>query len=70
MHLAAETHVDRSIDGPKPFLDTNITGSFVLLEAALRHWKSLQGAARDLFRFLHVSTDEVFGSLPRERLVR
>jgi dTDP-glucose 4,6-dehydratase len=66
MHLAAETHVDRSIDGPKPFLDTNITGSFVLLETALRHWRSLQGAARDSFRFLHVSTDEVFGSLPKE----
>jgi dTDP-glucose 4,6-dehydratase len=64
MHLAAETHVDRSIDGPKPFLDTNITGSFVLLEAALRHWKGLQDTAKDAFRFLHVSTDEVFGSLP------
>ena len=63
MHLAAETHVDRSIDGPKPFLDTNITGSFVLLETALRYWKGLKGSARDGFRFLHVSTDEVFGSL-------
>lgn len=68
VHLAAETHVDRSIDGPKPFLDTNITGSFVLLEAALRHWRGLQGTVRDSFRFLHVSTDEVFGSLPESGL--
>jgi dTDP-glucose 4,6-dehydratase len=65
MHLAAESHVDRSIDGPKPFLETNITGSFVLLEAARRHWQALDAAGRAGFRFLHVSTDEVFGSLDR-----
>ena len=63
MNLAAETHVDRSIDGPRPFLDTNVTGSFVLLETALRYWKNLHGAQQDNFRFLHISTDEVFGSL-------
>jgi dTDP-glucose 4,6-dehydratase len=57
--------VDRSIDGPKPFLETNITGSFVLLEAARRHWQALDAAGRAGFRFLHVSTDEVFGSLDR-----
>ena len=63
MHLAAESHVDRSIDGPGEFIATNITGTFQLLQAALGHWRSLEGAAKDKFRFLHVSTDEVFGSL-------
>ena len=63
MHLAAESHVDRSIDGPGDFIATNITGTFQLLQAALGHWRSLSGAAKDAFRFLHVSTDEVFGSL-------
>jgi dTDP-glucose 4,6-dehydratase len=63
MHLAAESHVDRSIDGPAAFIDTNIRGTFVLLEAALAHWQSLDASARDRFRFHHVSTDEVYGSL-------
>ncbi len=62
-HLAAESHVDRSIDAPKEFIDTNIIGTFVLLAESLRHWQGLTGAAREAFRFLHVSTDEVFGSL-------
>src|SRR3954468_4920248 len=63
LNLAAETHVDRSIDGPRPFIDTNIVGTFVLLEAARHHWTSLPGRDRDAFRFLHVSTDEVYGTL-------
>jgi dTDP-glucose 4,6-dehydratase len=63
MHLAAESHVDRSIDGPGEFIATNVTGSFQLLQAALGHWRSLSGQTKDAFRFVHVSTDEVFGSL-------
>ncbi len=63
MHLAAESHVDRSIDGPAPFINTNVVGTFVMLEAARKHWQSLGGAARDAFRFHHISTDEVFGAL-------
>ncbi len=63
MHLAAESHVDRSIDGPAAFLETNVTGTFHLLEAARDHWQNLSGAAKAEFRFHHVSTDEVFGSL-------
>jgi len=63
MHLAAESHVDRSIDGAAPFIRTNIVGTFTLLEAARKYWAGLTGDARDAFRFLHVSTDEVFGSL-------
>jgi dTDP-glucose 4,6-dehydratase len=63
MHLAAESHVDRSIDGPAAFVQTNLVGTFVLLEAARRHWSGLAGAARDAFRFHHISTDEVFGAL-------
>jgi dTDP-glucose 4,6-dehydratase len=63
MHLAAESHVDRSIDGPAAFIDTNIRGTFVLLDAALAHWQRLDAPARDRFRFHHVSTDEVYGSL-------
>ncbi|RUL87653.1 dTDP-glucose 4,6-dehydratase [Tautonia sociabilis] len=66
MHLAAESHVDRSIDGPAAFIQTNVTGTFCLLEAALSHWRSLDAPARDAFRFLHISTDEVFGSLGAE----
>jgi dTDP-glucose 4,6-dehydratase len=62
-HLAAESHVDRSITGATPFIQTNITGTFVMLEAARAHWASLDAAGREAFRFLHVSTDEVFGSL-------
>jgi dTDP-glucose 4,6-dehydratase len=63
MHLAAESHVDRSIDGPGAFIQTNITGTFTLLQAARAHYESLTGPARETFRFLHVSTDEVYGSL-------
>jgi dTDP-glucose 4,6-dehydratase len=63
MHLAAESHVDRSIDGPAPFVQTNIIGTYTLLEAALAHWRALPKAAQGEFRFHHISTDEVFGSL-------
>ena len=63
MHLAAESHVDRSIDGPEAFIQTNFVGTFRLLEAARQYWKSLGAEARAKFRFLHVSTDEVFGTL-------
>jgi dTDP-glucose 4,6-dehydratase len=63
MHLAAETHVDRSIDSPEPFLQTNVIGTLRLLEAARAYFAQLEGSTRDSFRFLHVSTDEVFGSL-------
>ena len=63
MHLAAETHVDRSIDGPGAFVQTNVVGSFVLLEAARAYWDGLPGERRSAFRFHHVSTDEVFGAL-------
>lgn len=63
MHLAAESHVDRSIDGPQDFIQTNVLGTFNLLQASLRHFQSLEGGRRDEFRFLHVSTDEVYGSL-------
>ena len=63
MHLAAESHVDRSIDGPDEFIQTNIVGTFTLLQETLRHWRALPEPMRRTFRFLHVSTDEVFGSL-------
>lgn len=63
MHLAAESHVDRSIDGPAEFIRTNVVGTQILLEVARAHWMALEGAARADFRFHHVSTDEVFGSL-------
>jgi dTDP-glucose 4,6-dehydratase len=63
MHLAAETHVDRSIDGPAPFIQTNMVGTFVLLEAARTYWAGLDPARKAAFRFHHVSTDEVFGAL-------
>lgn len=63
MHLAAESHVDRSITGAKDFVETNVLGTFTMLEAARAHWQRLSGAARESFRFLHVSTDEVYGSL-------
>lgn len=66
LHLAAESHVDRSIDGPLDFLQTNIIGTFHLLDAALEHCKGLSPEARGRFRFLHVSTDEVYGSLGAE----
>ena len=63
INLAAESHVDRSIDGPGPFVDSNVVGVFVLLQAALDHWRGLAGEAAERFRFHQVSTDEVFGSL-------
>lgn len=63
MNLAAESHVDRSIDGPSEFIKTNIVGTFTLLQESLRHWRSLSPERRKTFRFLHISTDEVFGSL-------
>ena len=62
-HLAAESHVDRSIDGPGAFVQTNVVGTFTLLDAARRHWQGLVEADRQRFRFLHVSTDEVYGTL-------
>ena len=65
MHLAAESHVDRSIDGPADFINTNVVGTYVLLEAALTHWRKLGSRAQN-FRFLHVSTDEVYGALNDE----
>lgn len=64
MHLAAESHVDRSIDGPMDFVTTNVVGTASLLSAALDHWRSLSEEGRKGFRFHHVSTDEVFGDLP------
>jgi dTDP-glucose 4,6-dehydratase len=63
MHLAAESHVDRSIDGPAAFMQTNIIGTYTLLEAALAYWRGLPKSAQRDFRFHHISTDEVFGSL-------
>ncbi len=63
MHLAAESHVDRSIDGAQAFVRTNVLGTSVLLDAALMYWRGVGGEKRDLFRFLMVSTDEVYGSL-------
>lgn len=63
MHLAAESHVDRSIDGPADFVQTNVVGTFTLLDAARDYWASLPPARRAAFRFHHISTDEVFGSL-------
>jgi dTDP-glucose 4,6-dehydratase len=68
MHLAAESHVDRSIDGPGEFIQTNVVGTFTLLQATLGYWRALPGAERDAFRFHHISTDEVFGSLGEEGL--
>ncbi|PZO09570.1 MAG: dTDP-glucose 4,6-dehydratase [Lysobacteraceae bacterium] len=63
VNFAAESHVDRSIDGPAAFVQTNVVGTLALLESARDYWRSLEGEARDGFRFLHVSTDEVYGSL-------
>ncbi len=63
IHLAAESHVDRSIDGPAAFIQTNIVGTYTLLEAARTHWLGLDGGRRERFRFHHVSTDEVYGDL-------
>ena len=64
VHLAAESHVDRSIDDPSPFIETNVVGTFRLLETVRRYWRELDAEARASFRFHHVSTDEVFGDLP------
>lgn len=64
MHLAAESHVDRSIDGPAAFIQTNIVGTYTLLEAARIYWQKLDMARREAFRFHHISTDEVYGDLP------
>ena len=63
VNFAAESHVDRSIDGPAAFVQTNVVGTLSLLEAVRDYWKALEGEARDAFRFLHVSTDEVYGTL-------
>jgi dTDP-glucose 4,6-dehydratase len=64
MHLAAESHVDRSIDGPGEFIETNIVGTFRMLQAALGYWRGLESERKERFRFHHISTDEVFGDLP------
>ncbi len=66
VNFAAESHVDRSIDGPAEFVQTNVVGTLGLLECARDYWRSLEGAPRESFRFLHVSTDEVYGSLGAE----
>ena len=63
MHLAAESHVDRSIDGPAAFIQTNIVGTYTLLEVARKYWQSLNNTKKDAFRFHHISTDEVYGDL-------
>jgi dTDP-glucose 4,6-dehydratase len=68
MHLAAESHVDRSITGAADFIQTNVIGTFTLLETARGYWSELDDKAKDAFRFLHVSTDEVYGSLGDEGL--
>ena len=68
MHLAAESHVDRSITGAADFIDTNVIGTFTLLETARGYWSNLDGQAKDAFRLLHVSTDEVYGSLGADGL--
>jgi dTDP-glucose 4,6-dehydratase len=62
-HLAAESHVDRSIDGPGAFIQTNVVGTYTMLAEARSYWRGLEGAAKDAFRFHHISTDEVYGSL-------
>lgn len=63
MHLAAESHVDRSIDGPAAFIETNVVGTYTLLEAARQYWNTLETEAKQAFRFHHISTDEVYGDL-------
>ncbi|MFG1230462.1 dTDP-glucose 4,6-dehydratase [Xanthobacter wiegelii] len=65
-HLAAESHVDRSIDGPGEFVETNVVGTFTMLQQALGYYRKLEGAEKEAFRFHHISTDEVFGSLGEE----
>lgn len=66
MHLAAESHVDRSIDGPSAFIETNVVGTYTMLQCALDYWRELDSDRQDQFRFHHISTDEVFGSLGPE----
>ncbi len=68
MNLAAESHVDRSIDGPAEFIHTNIVGTFTILQEALKYYNSLEGGKKEAFRFHHISTDEVFGSLGKDGL--
>ncbi|OQW93987.1 MAG: dTDP-glucose 4,6-dehydratase, partial [Beggiatoa sp. IS2] len=68
MHLAAESHVDRSIDGPADFINTNIFGTYTLLEVARSYWQNLDNQAKQQFRFHHISTDEVYGSLGKTEL--
>jgi len=68
MHLAAESHVDRSIDGPAEFINTNIVGTYILLEAARSYWQTLTDSKKTSFRFHHISTDEVYGSLGEDGL--
>jgi len=63
MHLAAESHVDRSIDGPEAFIQTNVVGTYSLLQAAMKYWGALPAERAALFRFHHISTDEVYGDL-------
>ena len=70
MHLAAESHVDRSIDGPDAFIRTNVVGTYTLLDTARHYWKALPDAKKEAFRFLHVSTDEVYGELDDEGFFR
>jgi dTDP-glucose 4,6-dehydratase len=70
MHLAAESHVDRSIDGPAAFIETNVVGTFTLLDAALEYWRALPKEKAASFRFQHISTDEVFGTLGEAGLFR
>ncbi|MDJ0450453.1 dTDP-glucose 4,6-dehydratase [Methylocystis sp. JR02] len=70
MHLAAESHVDRSIDGPAAFIETNVVGTFTMLAAALDYWRSLPKEKSAAFRFMHISTDEVFGALGKEGFFR
>lgn len=70
MHLAAESHVDRSITGAKDFLETNIMGTFTMLECARHYWSTLDSSSQETFRFLHISTDEVYGSLGEDGLFR
>ncbi|UCH65769.1 MAG: GDP-mannose 4,6-dehydratase, partial [Ignavibacterium sp.] len=65
INLAAESHVDRSIDGPGTFIQTNIVGTYVLLDATMQYFKRLDEPKKKMFRFLHVSTDEVFGTLDK-----
>ena len=70
LHFAAESHVDRSIDGPADFISTNVIGTSVLLECALEYWRTLETEQQHSFRFLHVSTDEVYGSIEPDRKAR